>query len=384
MKQNLSHRLPIHPSVWGFLAVFVWGQFAFTPETASAQRLLDRIRARMQQRATPPRSNTPNAPDPEAGDAASDEAGSGPDATDDRVLARPLGANRDGGADARGTFPSALGLRVQPFSRGNLVGLLVEGFTSESNAENAGIRPGDVIVEIGGAEARSLEDAGRIIETRSPGEVVEVRFVRGGRLYRTRLRLTTRRPQPAMAIAPGRDARDGSGIGASTASLGLEVSELRHERGVLVTKAPEEKAGYFFGLRAQDRIVSIDGRITRSPSDLLREIRLRSPGQKVRLGLVRGSTLLEQTVVLADADGLTPSDLMAQADTDAAQGIPGDTSSIPGKTSDSLMTGLGSVLGGFLKSKQADETIDQEPGNPRSPEEPLESGATDSLELPPE
>lgn len=398
----LPSRRPVPTIAWFFFTILVFGQSAMAPETASAQRLLDRIRARMQ-RPTPP-SNTSNL------DQAANDTDSEIDANGSRVLARPLDGSDSDDEQADADSRAALGLQVQELERGNLLGLLVDGFTADSFANRAGIRTGDVIVEIEGDAIRSRLDAANIMQARSPGELIEVRFVRDSRLYKTLLRLSTltnnqptgdpreayatgRPPLTGPSFEPGSTSVSDAGASASrsgrNASLGLEVAELPNARGVLVTKAPVEKAGYFFGLRDQDRIVSVDGRIIRSSADLLREIRLRRPGQSVRLGLVRRNILLDQTVVLSGPDGMPPSDIVAQSIQDGSVADPADPNSNLPKESNGLMTGLGSVLGGFLNSSPSSTDNDEEsteaPGTRLSePKTPSSSRSINSLELPPE
>jgi putative serine protease PepD len=49
-----------------------------------------------------------------------------------------------------------------------------------SAAERAGLQPGDVIVAIDGEEVGSKEDVGRIVRSRSPGDEVEINYLRAG------------------------------------------------------------------------------------------------------------------------------------------------------------------------------------------------------------
>jgi serine protease DegQ len=59
-------------------------------------------------------------------------------------------------------------------------GAIVQSVTAGSPAGRAGLRAGDVIVEMGGEPIRTVEDLYSAIRSRDPGEGVEVTFVRDG------------------------------------------------------------------------------------------------------------------------------------------------------------------------------------------------------------
>ena len=59
-------------------------------------------------------------------------------------------------------------------------GALVQSVTEASPAAGAGLQPGDVIVELGGEQIRTVENLYSTIRRYDPGDEVEVTFVRGG------------------------------------------------------------------------------------------------------------------------------------------------------------------------------------------------------------
>ena len=64
---------------------------------------------------------------------------------------------------------------------------------SDSPAERAGVRAGDVIVRFGGLEVRTLEDLTFQLRARRPGDEVQVVVVRDGREQTVRAVLSERR-----------------------------------------------------------------------------------------------------------------------------------------------------------------------------------------------
>jgi len=72
-------------------------------------------------------------------------------------------------------------------------GALVTDVNRKGPADRAGLRGGDVIVEVGGRRVRSPADVARAVERRSPGDKVEVVVVRGEHRLTVRARLAERR-----------------------------------------------------------------------------------------------------------------------------------------------------------------------------------------------
>ena len=75
-------------------------------------------------------------------------------------------------------------------------GALVTDITRGAPADDAGVRDGDVIVEIGGRRVRSSSDVARAIERRRPGDRVEVVVTRDGRRVTVRAELVERPRNP--------------------------------------------------------------------------------------------------------------------------------------------------------------------------------------------
>jgi putative serine protease PepD len=98
-------------------------------------------------------------------------------------------------ANGKVTRPS-FGLQVQPISEevahtvGGSAGLFVQAVTSGGAADRAGLRPGDVIVEIEGEPARSADDL--IVKTleMKAGDVVHLTYHRLGASHTAALTLT--------------------------------------------------------------------------------------------------------------------------------------------------------------------------------------------------
>ena len=98
-------------------------------------------------------------------------------------------------AEGKVTRPS-FGMQVQPISpelaqaTGGVAGLFVEAVTAGGSADQAGLRPGDVIVEVDGQPATSADAL--IVKTLKlkAGETVRVTYKRQGASHTTSLRLS--------------------------------------------------------------------------------------------------------------------------------------------------------------------------------------------------
>lgn len=91
----------------------------------------------------------------------------------------------------------ALGITVQDLSP-SLVrtlhlyvdeGVLISNVAKDGPGAQVGLKPGDVIVQIGAYRVRNVEEAAQVIEGAAPGQVVFLRVVRGRYLLSTRLTL---------------------------------------------------------------------------------------------------------------------------------------------------------------------------------------------------
>ena len=78
------------------------------------------------------------------------------------------------------------------FNLGVEEGVLVQAVPEGSPAARAGVRPGDVVVEIGGEPIRTVEDLFSELRTRDPGDAVELTVVREGARRELEARLAGR------------------------------------------------------------------------------------------------------------------------------------------------------------------------------------------------
>ncbi|MFG0288992.1 MAG: PDZ domain-containing protein [Rhodopirellula sp. JB044] len=331
-------------------------------QPASAQRLFDRWRARIEARRMPQQSPPQQYQQPLS-------PGSS------RILATPIpGQNAnalppagetsgEGNNDDAETTPS-FGIEVSPVFTGRYRGLQVLGFSSGSNAPKVGIRPGDVIVSIDGMRTESL-DAVRAAQRRlEEGAEAVVYILRNGRMYQTKLASIEGSGDPSDATRSvakppvERDKVAGSKNGPTLArprgSLGLEARDAAPQRGVLVVTVKEGSAGELSGIQPNDRIVSAAGRLVRDTNGLVRELALLNPGDAVTLGIVRGNAIKEIEAEMGGPGGVPARSATergeARVETPSQERKPDSQSQAanPASTGESLLGGVGSALGSFF------------------------------------
>jgi S1-C subfamily serine protease len=151
-------------------------------------------------------------------------------------------------------------------------GLVVTEIYPDSPAARAGIRQGDVITAVDGAEINDQGGLNYRVGTRAPNDTVQVTVLRDGRSQTLSAR---------VQALPG-DTTPGDGAGVATGSLaGLRAVVLNPAfadslggdpflRGALVTGVARGSLPARIGVRPRDVIRRIDGREVTSIADLQR------------------------------------------------------------------------------------------------------------------
>ncbi|MEO9932920.1 PDZ domain-containing protein [Rhodopirellula bahusiensis] len=428
---------------WAVCLLMVSCIHAIDASDASAQRLIERLRTRIQ---TPPPS--PLQQPPYQNPAASNRANS----ARTRTLATPFQRNNSSAdrrapttqrtapadqrrAAARNSQPAAtgrsgeissddieFGMRVSPAVVGSYQGLRVDGFSPESRADEAGVRPGDLIVSIGNSRTRTLDEAiSALNDIRStPGQepAVAMQLFRGGRLYRGNVpAIATARvaAKPPISLPDaGRSVLDdfdsernrpsdnelpapqlrapatenlspptsnaGPTLARSRGSLGIEVRDATPQRGVLIVSVPDDTAGKVAGLATGDRIVSASGRLIRGTDDLLREISVLQPGDEIEFGLIRGDTMLQKQIEMGGPGGQPTRSAIVNMES-AAANTNAESTDTGEANSGGFLGGMGSMFGKMLGGNTPNS---QTPASEELPPPNAEPSATFTLPAPTE
>jgi serine protease Do len=209
-------------------------------------------------------------------------------------------------------------------ARGPSSGAVVEDVSTESAAEKAGIRKGDVIVEFDGERVRSVRQLTRVVRETPSGRTVTAILLRDGQKttvsvtprdddrfnfefqgfddlaelggafrYRTAPRATTPPTPPAPPSPPmawrfdgllGRSGR----LGISVDSLSPQLAQyFGTKEGVLVSSVTDDSVAAKAGIKAGDVITSFNGSTVSEPQDLRRRIQNLNDGDELTIVVMR-------------------------------------------------------------------------------------------------
>ncbi|QDV45193.1 serine endoprotease [Stieleria neptunia] len=232
-------------------------------------------------------------------------------------------------------------------------GVQITEFASHSRADRDGLRVGDFIFAIDGVPTPSVAALVDQVSARQPGDQVRLRIGRGGQVSDLDITLVAKpgtNPGPTIGATPpltaqpprvAQSPRAVNPVAVPTETvarpkIGAEVRDVPGRRGVRVLEiqpgSPADKAG----LKVEDRIVAIDSKMVSDTQRLFDLLTLASTNAPVDLQLIRDNRLVNATLSLGSDDGPA----VAGQATDATGSTPAP--------SESLVGGLGSVLGGMF------------------------------------
>jgi Do/DeqQ family serine protease len=137
-------------------------------------------------------------------------------------------------------------------------GVLVADVMKGGPAEAAGLRPGDVIVELSGVKIREVPDLQRRVAAVAPGQTVAIRVMRDQKPKRLDVRIAE---MPADESVPVAADPEPDGFGLQIEALAPDTAErlgLPFSQGLLVTDVATGGPGDRAGLRRGDIILEVD------------------------------------------------------------------------------------------------------------------------------
>ncbi len=190
-----------------------------------------------------------------------------------------------------------LGVEIQPVTNGIAEGLglkktegaIVAKVIPDGPAEGAGMKSGDVIMTVNGAEVNQSHSLPALVAGIKPGSTAEFGVLRNGKQEKISVKLGTR--QAKMQVAEAEQPEN--------ATLGMKLSRLDKStrqqfnipddaKGVLITGIDPESDAAANGLDVGDLIVQVSGKAVASPSDVEHDIKAaKKESRKTVLLLVR-------------------------------------------------------------------------------------------------
>src|SRR5213593_1086151 len=159
-------------------------------------------------------------------------------------------------------------------------GVLVAEVMKGGPAETAGLRAGDVVVELSGAPIKEVPDLQRRIASIKPGQTMKLTVIRDKKPVAVTVKIGEMpADEPLVAAAPGND-EWGLSVEALTGDAALRL-DLPVSRGLFVTEvqpgSPAEKAG----LRRGDVILELSRRPADDAAALFKALSALKPGESV-------------------------------------------------------------------------------------------------------
>ena len=158
-----------------------------------------------------------------------------------------------------------LGVQIQPVSKDiaeslglqKARGALIADVTSDSPASKAGLKTGDVILDVNGKAVKGPKGLSRLIASYEPSEIAEVVVFRNGERQRIDVKLGTLPGQPIKVAAETDDQNYRNGQVVEFEEFGLAIAP--SSDGVVIADIMEDSPALEKGLRAGDVIVSVNG-----------------------------------------------------------------------------------------------------------------------------
>ncbi len=211
-------------------------------------------------------------------------------------------------------------------------GAHVKRVLDNSAAEEAALKVGDRIFRVDNRQIKSSEDLVALIGGHQPGDKVVISYERGGKSRTATATLKAADPETTVmpsnpfgggGFGPGDDAEGGMPNGMMRAfpfgngefnlrdmmgdrvdgrpKLGMSVEDRSEGDGIRVADVTEGSAAEKAGLKEGDILTHAEGEPLASVDDLLKQIRIAAPGDKIGLRYERGGKQLKADVTVPKA-----------------------------------------------------------------------------------
>lgn len=186
-------------------------------------------------------------------------------------------------------------------------GVKITSVTRGGAAEEAGLKGGDLILEIDGTQIRSYQELVKTKESYEPGDDMRMIFLRGGDRFSTTLVLKGE-ANPSIVFEKKQNHHSKSRkafLGVYTDELSADQARrlgLTSQQGIYLEGIVPYSGAQRGGLKKGDVILSIDGRPLDASWELGDALAANSPGDKIDISFIRGGRYLSTYVTLTDQE----------------------------------------------------------------------------------
>jgi serine protease Do len=165
-------------------------------------------------------------------------------------------------------------------------GVLVADVMKDGPAEAAGMKPGDVIVELGGAPIKEVTELQKRVAAIPPGRPTALTVLRDRKPTKLTVKIGEQ-PGEETVVAAG---PKGEGLGVTVESLSEEMAQaygLRGRTGVVVTGVASGGAAEAAGIREGDVLLEVNRRRVGSVEEFKSAVAALKPGEAVPVQIER-------------------------------------------------------------------------------------------------
>jgi serine protease Do len=175
-------------------------------------------------------------------------------------------------------------------------GVLVADVLKDSPAEAAGMKAGDIIVELGGAPIREATDLQKRVAAIVPGRAAALTVLRDRKPTKLTVKIGEQ-PGEETVLAAG---PKGEGLGLTVEALSEEMARtygLRGRSGVVVTEVKPGSAAEAAGIKEGDVLLEVDRRRVGSLDEFKQAVAALKPGESVPVQVQRSGAGREYIVL---------------------------------------------------------------------------------------
>lgn len=192
--------------------------------------------------------------------------------------------------------------REGPYNRG----IRIKGVVKDSGADKAGLREGDIIVELDGEKVAYIRDLVATIRETQPGDKVNLKILRDDTLEAITVEISEKKTA-ASIVFPRKWIQF---AGDDRPRIGIQMQELTPqlaeyfdvESGVLITEVLDDSPAERAELRAGDIITDWEDQAISEIEDLYDELEDSNAGDKIAITVIRKGNKLKKTVKLAKSE----------------------------------------------------------------------------------
>jgi Do/DeqQ family serine protease len=173
-------------------------------------------------------------------------------------------------------------------------GALVANVTADGPAAKAGLKPGDLIVSIDGAEVEDPNAFGYRFATKQIGGTAQLRILRQGHSMTLPIALQSLPDTPRQEVKiKARSPFTGATVASLSPALADELRLDAQTEGVVITEVADGSAAQSLGFQKGDLVVSVNNEKINKPADLERVTS--AGGRTWRITILRGGQQISVT-----------------------------------------------------------------------------------------